>query len=504
MAVTFVESTRIDFPANKFLPVANPINITVNSNNTGKCNFRYVCDVWIDGVNSLRLKLFPDPVTGYGFFQLSDVVNDYLTEYLPNNNTAAITVGTTAQNKSVCQVQLRFGEEYDNSTLCDGEIIVYPDLLTSNDFYVYLGAFDYLDWPTYNSNDWVINNYSATGSQIDFLTNRPRGSAECSINESYYLDWLSVPAPDAGVTRINVLTNTGNYSFFNAPNLPLSTKRFRASCGPHDINRAKGSPDINTSVDYYDVWIDQGLTFSIIGNQLTEKFRIYVKKPSKFRTRFGFIGLLGSPEYFTFFHRNRKAFDIDRKDYKKYLTSNKSNSWTYEVGDRQMTTYATSAKERHFVNTFVDPESSEWLYEMWLSTNVWIEDKPYTTEFRVFKEIRGKSITPSRMLFWLNDTSQFSVGDQFFAFPDNNPQWVDYLDLFTIQSIEGNIIDCGLMSDVYNLTVEACGWLVKNEPARKIPVVISDNAIEVKQKTGKQIEYSLQYSNSVDKITLRG
>jgi hypothetical protein len=141
---------------------------------------------------------------------------------------------------------------------------------------------------------------------------------------------------------------------------------------------------------------------------------------------------------------------------------------------------------------------------MWLSTNVWIEDKPYTTEFRVFKEIRGKSITPSRMLFWLNDTSQFSVGDQFFAFPDNNPQWVDYLDLFTIQSIEGNIIDCGLMSDVYNLTVEACGWLVKNEPARKIPVVISDNAIEVKQKTGKQIEYSLQYSNSVDKITLRG
>jgi hypothetical protein len=492
MALNFVETTRIDLPANKFLPVANPINITINSNVSGKCNFRYVCDVWIDGVNSVRLKLFPDPTTGWGFFQLSDTINDYLNEYLPTNNGAAITVATSTQFKSVCRVQLRFGEEYDNSTGCDDTIIVYPNLLISNDFYVYLGAIDYQDWPSYNPNTYVIANYAVAGEAL-FLTNRPRGSAECSLNESYYLDWLSLNQPTAGTTRIHVQTSEGDDWTFNAPSLS-SVKRFRASVGPHDINRALGTPAISRSTRWYDVWIETGTT------RLTEKWRIGVKSPDKFRSRIGFVGLLGSTEYQTFFHRNRKSFDIDRKDYKKYLTSQKGNSWSYDVGDRQMTTYATSAKERHLVGTYVDSSSSEWLYEMWLSTNVWLEDKPYVSTFRVFRE---DSSPTSRMLFLVKD-NQLSVGDEFFSYPDENPQWVDYKDLFTVQSVDGDIVDCGLTFDVYNITNEACGWLVKNEVSRRIPIVISDNAIEVKQKTGKLIEYNLQYTNSVDKITLRG
>jgi hypothetical protein len=492
MALNFVESGRIDLPSNKFLPVANPINITLNSNLTGKCNFRYICDVYIDGVNSVRLKLFPDPTTGWAFFQLSDVINDYLNEYLPTNNTASITVGTSNQFKSVCKVQLKFGEEYDNSVGCDGTIDVYPNLLISNDFYVYLGALDYEEWPTYDPTTYVIADYSVAG-EAKFLTKRPRGSAECSLNESYYLDWLSLNAPTTGTTRIHISTSEGDDWTFNAPSLS-SVKRFRCSVGPHDINRALSDVAISRSTKWYDVWLETGST------RLTEKFRIGVKAPDILRTRFGFVGLLGSTEYQTFFHRRRTAFDIDRRDYKKYLTSNKGNSWTYGVGDRQMTTYATNAKERNFVGSYVDSLTSEWLYEMWLSTNVWVEDKPYVGTFRVFRE----DTTPtSRMLFWIND-NEFQVGDQFFCYPDTNAQWVDYNDLFTIVGIDGHIVDCGLTFDVYNATNEACGWFVKNELSRRIPIVISDNVIEVKQKTGKLIEYNLQYTNSVDKITLRG
>ena len=493
MSITIINQ----IPTNKFLPSRNPINVSVNSNNNGKCNFRYVCDVYIDGVNVFRYKLFPDPSTGYGFFQLSDVISDYLSEYLPQVNSTSVVVGYSTTNKSIVGCYLRFGEEYDNSTTCDGTIQIFPNLALSNTFYAFLGTLDYEEWPTYNDNYYKVN-YSATFSQLTgpyFLTKRPRGSVKCSFGDSYYLDWLSLTSPNTGQTSIRIETNTGVTYSVNAPSLS-SVKRFKAAVGPFDINNAANTSLINASHKWYDVWLEDS------GNQLTEKFRINLEMPKSFRTRFGFIGSLGSTEYITFYHRDRAGYDIDRKDYKKYLTSNKgSGNWSYDVGDRQSTTYATSAKERHLVTTFVDEITSTWLWEMWLSINVWKEDKPIQSSFRVFRE---SSSPTSRMLFWLPDGHQFKPGDSFFCIPENKTEYSDYVDRFTIVSVNGNVVDCGLTYNIFNITESACGWIFKDEIFRRIPIVVSDPSIEVKQKLGRPIEYSLQYANSVDKFTLRG
>ena len=485
-------------PSNKFLPSANPINVSVDSDANGKCNFRYVCDILIDGDNVFRFKLFPDPLTGYGFFQLADVISDYLNEYLPQNNTAAITVGTSTEAKSVVQVDLQFGEEYDNSTDCTGDVITRPNLAQSNTFYVYLGALDYEEWPSYNDAKYKVD-YSTTFTQAGpyFLTKRPRGSVEVSYGDSYYLDWLSLVPPVSGVTQLTIFTSLGGTILFNAPTL-TSVKKYRVACGPHDINRALNMPAIHAGIKWYDVLLRSGSST----NYRTETFRIWVKAPGAFRTRIGFIGSLGSVEYETFFHRNRAAYEIQRKDYKKYLTTNKGGgNWSYDVGDRQATTYATTATERHLVSTFVDEATSSWLWEMWLSTNVWVEDRPTQMPFRVFRE---DSTPTSRMLYWLEDNHGLVVGDSFFSIPKDIPQYGDYRKRFTIVGVSGNIVDVGVTFDTYNITNEACGWLVKDEESRRIPIVISDQSVEVKQKTGKQIEYQLQYKNSVDKFTLRG
>lgn len=493
MAITFINQ----IPTNKFLPSRNPINVTVDSNNNGKCNFRYVCDVYIDNANVFRFKLFPDPSTGYGFFQLSDVISDYLSEYLPVTNSTSIVVGTTNTFKSVVSCYLRFGEEYDNSTNCDGDIVVYPNLATSNTFYPFLGTLDYEEWPSYNQSYYVVD-YSTPyveGTGPYFLTKRPRGSVKCSFGDSYYLDWISVAAPNNGQTRIRIETNTGVTYSVNAPSLS-SVKRFRAAVGPFDINNSANTPIINGSQKWYDVWLEDS------GNQLTEKFRIELEYPKSFRTRFGFVGSLGSIEYITFFHRNRTGYNIDRKDYKKYLTSNKgSGNWSYAVGDRQSTTYATNAKEAHNVTTFVDESTSQWLWEMWTSINVWKEDRPLQSSFRVFRE---DSTPTSRMLFWLPVGHGFKAGDSFFSIPENKTEYQDYVDRFTITSVNGNIVDCGLTYNIYNITESACGWIFRDETFRRIPIVISDQSVDVKQRLSRPIEYSLNYTNSVDKFTLRG
>ena len=492
MAITFVNQ----IPAGRFLPSANPINITVNSNNTGKCNFRYVCDLWIDGVNSFRFKLFPDPQTGFGFFQLSDVISDYLREYWTQLQSAGMSAGTSNSEKSIVEVYCRFGEEYDNSSTCDGPLTLYPNLATSNTFRVYFGGLDYEVWPQFDHLTYIVDwATSYNGKRPKFMTNRPRGSVTLSWGDSYYLDIMASSAPNPATSRVAITKDDSSTIYLNIPPL-TSFRKFRVACGPFNINKALGTSYINSSTSWYEVWLEDS------GKQLTERFRIDLTSPGKFRTRIGFIGHLGSPEYTTFYLRNKKAFTSDRKTYRKFLTSHKGGgNLTYDVGDESLKVWGVESNEIHSVSTFVDKETSSWLWELWLSTRVWVETKPRYWNFRVFRE---DNTPTSRVLFWLPDGHNIEAGDSFFCIPENKPENSDFIDRFTAVSVNGNVVDCGLTWNIFNLTDSACGWIVKDETPVRLPIVISDNVVEAKQKEGKQIQYGLNYQMSFQKTTLRG
>jgi hypothetical protein len=499
MAITIISQIDED----KFLPSANPINITVDSNNNGKCNFRYVCDVYINDINVFRFKLFPDPNTGYGFFQLSNVINDYLKEYMPDEYDAGITIASDTgsnPNKSLVSVKCEFGEEYDSSQDCDGEIEIYPNLNTSNTFYVFYGAIDYEDWPNFNTTGWsnyVTDHSYSINTPIKFLTNRPDNSVDCSYDDNYFLDYL-MDATSSDDVKLAIRLNGDDSQKLTIPiSNFIKKQRLRIACGPLNINKYYENSIINADVKYYEVWVEVAPTSIPI--RVTERFRINVKKPKTYKTRLGFIGLLGSPEYITFYHRNRKRYDIDRKNFKNYLTSKIGNQWTYSVGDRESQTYATNAQERHNVTTFVNSKETEWLYEMWLSTNVWVEDKPDSYPFEIFRE---SSSPTSRMLLRLPEGHSVEVGDNVFIIPDNQPNFSIYTGRFQVQQVIGRNIHLGFTFNNYNTT--ACGWLVVDKATRRIPIIADDETIEVQQKAGSLIEYSLQYTTSVDKITLRG
>jgi len=488
MAVSFINQIT----TNKFLPVTNPVNITVNSNNNGKCNFRYVCDIYLDNVNVYRFKLFPDPSTGYGFFQLSDVLQDYLTENLTTTSTAGLSSATSNVNKSVAAIYCKFGEEYDSSLTCDGDINLYLNLLTSNTFYVFNGVLDYESWPSYTGTEYLFGS-----SQTKFLTNIPRGVAEATFADNFYLEYLTLGATNNTMNMSVVITNKNGStaSTFFTPVGSFTSKRVRVNCGPLAINSSLGGVFISQDTKYYDIKVMLGAT------QSTETFRINVTAPKTYRTRLGFVNLLGSIDYITFYHRNRETYELEKRSYKRFLTSNKgSGQWSYAVGDRQNTQYASKATSVHNVSTFVLEKTSLWLNELWLSNTVFVEDRPTMIPFRVYRE---DSTPTSRMLFWLENDHGFKVGDNFFCYPDTNPDFSDYNDKFTIQSVDGNIVDCGLTYNVYSLTEAACGWIVKDEAVRRIPIVVTDTTAELKQKTGRPIEYQLNYQNSVDKFTLR-
>lgn len=483
MAITKIS----DLTSNKFYPSQNPINVTVSSNNSGKCNFRFICDVYINGTKVFTDKLFPDPSTGYGFFQLSRVVQDYITTSLTKTPYASYinAASSATAPTSTFSIQLKFGEEYDASIDCDGAINQYLNLSTSNTAYVFECAVDYEDFPTFNGNNFLVGTYSATTA---FLTNSQR-EIDVTYNDSYFLDYITntnmSSSIQLNVIKYNTSGSTQSY-YYNAPSSSL--KRFRVACGPYDLNKLTGDTLINYGVDYYTVQLVYSVGASKIG--ITEVFRFNVKEPKTFRTRISFLGLKGGIESFTFYHRNRTSYNVERKSYQKTLQSNYSGQLKYEVGDRGESVYAINAQQTNAVSSFCDKETSEWLYEMWLSPVVWTYIRPDLYTFRTV-------VDGATLKFWIDGEHGLAQNDYIYVFSDNG----NLEGLYEVLYVDGNLIttDGG-----FSTSEEGCGWIQKQENWKTLPIVISDNTIEVKQRTSRPIEYQLNYRASYQKTTLRG
>lgn len=473
---------------NKFYPSQNPINITVSSNNSGKCNFRYICDVYINNTKVFTDKIFPDPNTGYGFFQMSRVIQDYIRTSVPKTPYSAVinSVATTAVPTSAFAIQFKLGEEYDSSVDCDGTINQYPNLIQTNTAYVFETAIDYEDFPSFNGNNYIMGTVSAT---TPFLTNSHK-EIEVTYNDSYSLDFIA-NGTISSTTKVKLTIyfkdGTTLVSYILAGSLG-DRKRYRIACGPYDLNRILNDTIISPLVNKYTIELVFNTTI------VSEAFTFKVKDPKPFRTRIGFIGLKGNIEHFTFYHRNRTAYQIEKRVYNKQLQSNYSGQWKYEVGDRGASVYNVTAQQANQVATFCDKPTSEWLYEMWLSPEVWTYRRPDLYSFRPFQD-------GSYVKYWVDGEHGLEAGDTVFSFSDNE----DYVDLFTVLSVSGNVVDFGLLYSIYGATMlDTCGYVQKNEAWSMLPVVIADNSIEVKQRTSRPIEYALTYFASYQKTTLRG
>jgi hypothetical protein len=272
-------------------------------------------------------------------------------------------------------------------------------------------------------------------------------------------------------------------------------RRYRLAVGPLDINRISGSSTIDDSVRSYTVQIIWAL--NNIGSDtklqpLSEIFTFKVKRPQTFSTRLGFVGRLGSPESFTFYHRNMKSFNITRSSYNKLLQTNYGGSLTYQVGDRSASTFNIQAVESHKVATYCSRDMSEFLYEMWLSGDVWTYDLPELMCFHTYTDNINN-------LYLISDTDDhgLKVGDVIFIYLEFDPVYsINQTTKKTITSVNGRQIGVGLTG-----VTSYAGWMHKDESWRRLPVMISDNTIEVKQKLTKPIEYSLTYTAAYNKYT---
>ena len=101
------------------------------SSNSGQTDFKYVFDVFVDGVQLVRTKVFPEPSNGRGYFDAMPVVSNEIT-YGWFNPYSNVYTEEFLLNKSETLnekiYQIRVGEDYSGTTylnLASGNVTAY-------------------------------------------------------------------------------------------------------------------------------------------------------------------------------------------------------------------------------------------------------------------------------------------------------------------------------------------------------------------------------------------
>lgn len=507
MAITIVKQIA----SGKLLPAFNHQNFTLNSNMNGQCNFRYLTDVYVNGVFRFRLKTFPDPQTGFGFIQIGRVVEDYIANWTPSDDNPGVSKIATTTPGPYLEVYCKFGEEYDGTSGCTGAVNQFPNLATSNTYRVWNAAVDYENYPSFDSTKYTIGTASSTTSQ--FLTLAPR-TIDVYLNDSYNLTFYSASKPHSA--RITLYKENGTTNTIYITGTGSNAGLWSLACGPYQILKQSSTvnlwpngaystitPLITCATTKYEVTLMNSATQSV-----SETFTFNLKSPKEFRTRLAWTGQYGNPERYTFYHRNRKSYTIQRTEFNRNQFSNIANEWTYQVGDRGRTSLTNTSQEVHSVSTFARKEDSEFMTSLWRSNNVWVEQQPRIFRWRVFRQA-------SKMIFQVPPDLNLKAGDQFWTVVNEvqNTTWGEYNGKFTVASVSGpnNVyVDCNLTYSAGfppfgggNATTEASGIGIVIEPYVKLPIIITDQSVEVSQRTNRPVTYQINYEMAFEKNTIK-
>jgi len=483
MAITIINNLT----SNYFYPSANPILLTVDSNNTGKCNFRYITDLYINGTKVFTQKTFPDPISGYGYINVSRVCQDYIETFEDLTATTYVLreAQTVAVPTSAWSIQIKCGEEYDNSVDCNGQVTQYLNLTNSNTAYVFESAVDYENWPSFSSSPYLIGTTSNTTS---FLTNAPK-EITLTFNDQFSYDFITTNTLNIANWKVDVRTfdqsgvGIATYSY-STNKTHTGVKRYRIHCGPYDINRVAGAAIINPLVKTYQVNLRYGATTSV---SETRTFKL--KDPAAFQSRFCFTDLWGSQANVTFDHRLISGYSIQRGVFQKNL------SRSYSVGNRGAQQWQNTAIQSDAVSTYCKREEALWISEIFLSPLVSIYKRPELMEARCVATASGQGTFLYRKPEWANNSlNTFSSGNLFFfnASGSNSGRYA-----IVSEPLLNQVTVAGTFS------VGDCGFIQKDASYQKLPIVIGDNQTTIPQKISGPQQISFNFTRAYTKTTLR-
>ena len=224
-----------------------------SSNNSGTTNFKFVYDVYINGSQVTRSKVFPAPSGegSYGVFNASPMVRAYVSNYFEPSGSSVLVA---SNDKIKVDYQVRIGEEVSGAVVADlasGSYSAYNyyaplfgDIFTENSE-IPLVLSDYYD-------NLLIENYTD-----DWLCDRDNTDIPIEYGDQFFISFLKITSGSykLWVQTLNEsnavqtsasgdLTMAGQFNLFN----------FQAGA----INEWAGTTLITENTYAYNVYISRG------------------------------------------------------------------------------------------------------------------------------------------------------------------------------------------------------------------------------------------------------
>jgi len=360
MALTIASS-----PAN-YSSIHDPLWFVATSNNNAQTNFKFVCDVYVNTTLVARLKSFPDPVTGWGIFNVASIVRDYWNTYFKPNVT--LPAGFVYNGNDIyVSYEVKFGEEYNGTT--------YTNLATSSKkSYNYVADYLYNDTSNiYRTPTLYSSTYPGT-----YLTNRDKTQIKYPkerVGTTYERLYISSLCDLEDTTRVHSLdVSVYNGSTTNYTGATTSFKDFALiDISPRSINEYLGVTAISSTTIYYDVKLK-------IAGSITDSVRVTLNCSQYESIPLHFLNSVGGYDTFSFTQVNRQTRNIERVSYER-------TEWSPEVATQSMQRVGSYAKFNGGMIPFVTRQSLtyklisdwvnfvdyNWLKELIASPEVYLE-----------------------------------------------------------------------------------------------------------------------------------
>lgn len=284
----------------------------VSSDNSGQIDFKYVFDVWINGVQKIRVKQFPEPDSGKGYFDAGPIVRNSMIYawFEPLDNTVMVDQPDMSGQIGIVYA-IRVGEDYSGLTttnMASGQVSGYnwaPPMFGRR----VVTLADKL-------NKWLTNRPLTGNSWRDYTTT-DRGE---NLYIGFYTDKTSLTMHVESFNQSNAVEDTA------APIvIPVTGPGFlQMNIGPNGILAGEfGGFTLEERVKYYEVWFTSGAT-------TYDKFRVYLTCNPKYDCiPIHFLNRWGMYDTQRFDLVSKLSMDITRKDFGKRDYEFNGNSVDY-------------------------------------------------------------------------------------------------------------------------------------------------------------------------------
>jgi hypothetical protein len=314
----------------------------VFDSNITSTDLKYVMDIYVGGTQQVRVKIYPEPLSGIGYFDAGPIVRNTMTYQWLTPKEELLVCEPNVSGQVAQTYQYRIGEESSgvtNLNLASGNVTAY-------------------NWtaPVFKRKVSDISVYNGKA-----FTNRP-STIELNLTDNLYIGAKDV----SGVT---IATYNANNALITSVNLSLTTLRAFAqlNIGPNALNTSNGSALITSAVKYYLVTIGTSIfRVNLVCNPKYESYNLH------------FLNHLGVFDTAIFDLSSRLTMDVQRKGFEKRDYTYGATSVNYFDANKKYVDSKVNylnVKDHSYKLTMNAPTDAEyeWLAELIDSPQVYFE-----------------------------------------------------------------------------------------------------------------------------------